>query len=58
MLPRVPRHLQAGLDFERLYDAFGGKLTHWQDYVDDYGESDTRSILCFEAHTSACISSF
>jgi hypothetical protein len=23
---------------QRLYDAFGGKLAHWSDYVTDYGE--------------------
>ncbi|KZS96760.1 hypothetical protein SISNIDRAFT_547505 [Sistotremastrum niveocremeum HHB9708] len=32
----VPEHLQAGLDFDKLYDAFGGKLAHWGDYLDDY----------------------
>ena len=37
MLPRVPETLRAGLSFETLYDAFGGKLVHWQDYLNDYG---------------------
>jgi len=26
-----------GLSFEQLWDAFGGKLAHWQDYITDYG---------------------
>lgn len=29
--------MRSGLDFERLYEAFGGKLAHWQDYITDYG---------------------
>lgn len=37
MLPSVPEHLKDGLDFEELFDAFGGKLAHWLDYVSDYG---------------------
>ncbi|KAJ7577511.1 hypothetical protein C8J56DRAFT_798930 [Mycena floridula] len=36
MLPAVPERLQPGLDFEKLYEAFGGKLAHWQDYISDY----------------------
>ncbi|KAG0698332.1 hypothetical protein DFH29DRAFT_105336 [Suillus ampliporus] len=36
MLPRVPENLRAGLSFDVLYDAFGGKLAHWQDYINDY----------------------
>lgn len=36
LLPSVPERLRSGLDFERLYDAFGGKLAHWQDYIQDY----------------------
>lgn len=35
-LPRVPESLQSALSFELLYEAFGGKLAHWQDYIDDY----------------------
>lgn len=38
ILKMVPENLRGGLDFERLYDAFGGKFAHWQDYVTDYGE--------------------
>lgn len=36
MLPRVPGYLRTGLDFESLYEAFGGKFAHWQDYITDY----------------------
>ena len=38
ILPGVPEQLRRGLDFDKLYDAFGGKLAHWQDYITDYGE--------------------
>lgn len=38
MLPNVPERLRPGLDFEKLYEAFGGKVAHWQDYITDYGE--------------------
>lgn len=37
ILPGVPPELRRGLEFERLYEAFGGKIAHWQDYVSDYG---------------------
>lgn len=36
LLPRVPETLRHALSFELLYEAFGGKLAHWQDYIDDY----------------------
>jgi hypothetical protein len=38
VLPRVPERLRSGLEFERLHEAFGGRLVHIQDYVTDYGE--------------------
>jgi hypothetical protein len=38
LLPSVPEHLKSGLDFEDLYEAFGGKLAHWLDYVSDYSK--------------------
>lgn len=38
MLPRLSPRLQANLDFEKLYDAFGGKLAHWQDFIADYSK--------------------
>ena len=39
LLPRVPDYLKSELDFEALYEAFGGKFAHWQDYITDYGKS-------------------
>ena len=39
VLPSVPENLRGRLDFETLYDAFGGKLVHWQDYITDFGTS-------------------
>lgn len=33
----VPEALRSELDFDALYDAFGGKLVHWADYVSDFG---------------------
>jgi hypothetical protein len=38
VLKNLPEHLRPKLDFERLYDAFGGKIAHWQDYTADFGE--------------------
>ncbi|KAG7089400.1 hypothetical protein E1B28_011088 [Marasmius oreades] len=40
VLPDVPQHLRPRLDFEKLYEAFGGKLVHWQDYISDYVNSN------------------
>ncbi|KAF8208189.1 hypothetical protein K438DRAFT_1813576 [Mycena galopus ATCC 62051] len=40
ILPRIPRRLSARLDFEQLYEAFGGKLAHWHDYCTDYVNSN------------------
>jgi hypothetical protein len=39
VLPRVPERFRSGLELERLYEAFGGRLVHIQDYVTDYGEN-------------------
>jgi hypothetical protein len=39
IIPRVPERLRTRLDFEALYDAFGGKLAHWDDYITDFGMS-------------------
>ena len=33
----MPERLRGPLNFEVLYDAFGGKLAHWQDYITDFG---------------------
>ncbi|KAF9045485.1 hypothetical protein BJ165DRAFT_1528347 [Panaeolus papilionaceus] len=40
LLPRVPERFRHGLDFETIYEAFGGKLAHWQDYITDYINSN------------------
>ncbi|KII91712.1 hypothetical protein PLICRDRAFT_104574 [Plicaturopsis crispa FD-325 SS-3] len=36
VLPRVPEGMRARLDFENLYEAFGGKLAHWHDFITDF----------------------
>lgn len=38
ILPRVPEALRPTLSFDVLYEAFGGKLAHWQDYINEYSE--------------------
>ncbi|KAF7366723.1 hypothetical protein MSAN_00930400 [Mycena sanguinolenta] len=40
ILPRIPRRLSGRLNFEQLYEAFGGKLAHWHDYCTDYVNSN------------------
>uniref|UniRef100_A0A8H7XTK5 AAA+ ATPase domain-containing protein n=1 Tax=Psilocybe cubensis TaxID=181762 RepID=A0A8H7XTK5_PSICU len=40
VIPRVPERMRAGLVFEVLFDAFGGKLAHWDDYITDYVNSN------------------
>ncbi|KAK7042466.1 hypothetical protein R3P38DRAFT_2890638 [Favolaschia claudopus] len=40
IMPRVPRRLRLRLNFEQLYDAFGGKLAHWHDFCTDYVNSN------------------
>ncbi|KAE9390639.1 hypothetical protein BT96DRAFT_833178 [Gymnopus androsaceus JB14] len=50
MMPRIPEHLQHALDFEVLYDAFGGKLVHWQDFVTDYVNSNGRLDVKQSSH--------
>lgn len=45
VLPRVPENMRSGLDFEELYEAFGGRLVHWQDFCIDYGEHQTSPRL-------------
>ncbi|KAI0050287.1 hypothetical protein FA95DRAFT_1555794 [Auriscalpium vulgare] len=50
ILPRVPEHLRRGLDFERLYEAFGGRLVHWQDYVTDYVNANGRLEIHQSSH--------
>ena len=38
LLPTIPGHLKP-LQFEDLFEVFGGKLAHLSDYVSDYGQS-------------------
>ncbi|THU84391.1 hypothetical protein K435DRAFT_870311 [Dendrothele bispora CBS 962.96] len=40
LLSRVPEQLRHKLQFEALYEAFGGKLVHWQDYITDFVNSN------------------
>ncbi|KAF8352054.1 hypothetical protein F5887DRAFT_11187 [Amanita rubescens] len=40
LLLRVPERIRPGLDFEQLFEAFGGKLAHWKDYITDYINSN------------------
>jgi hypothetical protein len=44
VIPRVPERLRGPLNFEVLYDAFGGKLAHWHDYITDYGSDFIDSL--------------
>ena len=46
-MEQVPEKLQEPLSnrFEELYDAFGGKLTHWADFVASYGELSQSNVL-------------
>ncbi|KAJ8521484.1 hypothetical protein ONZ45_g1802 [Pleurotus djamor] len=40
ILPIVPDRLKPRLNFEELYEAFGGKLAHWNDFITDYVNSN------------------
>ncbi|KAF8805559.1 hypothetical protein BYT27DRAFT_7104264 [Phlegmacium glaucopus] len=40
IIPRVPERLRRNLIFENIYEAFGGKLAHWHDYITDYVNSN------------------
>ena len=39
LVPIVPEDLKENFveEFEYMYEAFGGRLVHWNDYVGDYG---------------------
>ncbi|KAI0753286.1 hypothetical protein C8Q80DRAFT_1097732 [Daedaleopsis nitida] len=50
ILPTIPERLRPGLDFEKLYEAFGGKLAHWQDYITDYVNSNGRLDIKQSSH--------
>jgi hypothetical protein len=40
LLPEIPPTLRRSLDFEKIFDFFGGKLAHWSDYLTDYVSSE------------------
>ena len=51
VIPHVPEKLRMGLSFEHLWDAFGGKLAHWQDYITDYGMFSARlHVMALRTH--------
>ncbi|KAF8556617.1 hypothetical protein OG21DRAFT_1506373 [Imleria badia] len=57
ILPHVPEPLRPTLSFDVLYEAFGGKLVHWQDYISEYinagGNFDIKQSSSFlQAHAT------
>ena len=40
LISDVPEQLRAGLDFDEIYEFFGGKLAHWSDYLTEYANVD------------------
>ncbi|KAI0922952.1 hypothetical protein AcV5_009810 [Taiwanofungus camphoratus] len=50
ILPIVPEQMRSGLDFERLYEAFGGKLAHWQDFISDYVNANGKLEIKQSSH--------
>lgn len=42
----MPERLRAGLHFEEIFEAFGGKVAHWHDYITDYGELEYVRCFC------------
>ncbi|KAF7792207.1 hypothetical protein EIP86_003240 [Pleurotus ostreatoroseus] len=50
ILPTVPEDLRPGLEFERLYEAFGGKIAHWQDFVTDFVNANGRLDIKQSSH--------
>lgn len=49
ILASVPEALRPALSFDVLYEAFGGKLAHWQDYITEY----SKLLLCRCPSTSS-----
>lgn len=43
----VPEELRTRLDFEELFEVFGGKLAHLQAFVADFGPLSSSSTLPF-----------
>lgn len=50
IIPHVPDKLRMGLSFEHLWDAFGGKLAHWQDYITDYVNANGKLDIKQSSH--------
>lgn len=44
ILPTVPEHLRGQLDFEQVYDAFGGKMSHIADYVSAWVNKEGKDL--------------
>ncbi|KAF9523784.1 hypothetical protein CPB83DRAFT_862279 [Crepidotus variabilis] len=56
VFPRVPERIRGPLNFEVLWDAFGGRMMHWMDYVEEFvgsgGVLDVKQSSHFlQAHT-------
>lgn len=50
ILPRVPEEMHRRLDFEHLYEALGGKLAHWHDFITDFVNSNGRLTVKKSSH--------
>ncbi|KAH7030587.1 uncharacterized protein B0I36DRAFT_408611 [Microdochium trichocladiopsis] len=44
ILPNIPEHLRQKIDFEDVYNAFGGKLSHISDYVSAWVNKEGRDL--------------
>lgn len=56
VMPSIPGYLAPRLEFEPIYDAFGGKLAHVNDYVDAWVNADGKmtpytSAIFIQAYT-------
>jgi len=40
LISDVPEELRGSLDFEKIYEFFGGKLAHWSDYLTEFTNVD------------------
>lgn len=52
LLPEVPAEIQTGLNFEEMFEVFGGKLAHLADYVADYVNADGKLTRASSADPS------
>lgn len=50
LLPTVPERLRPKLDFDQLFEVFGGKLAHLSDYVADFINSEGKLPLKESSH--------